>query len=188
MHDGRTRGSSHREEPFPRQREQRWNLWYRWPAPPPGRHPHPRNAKPGPWLRPERACDRCDSAWRGRDLPCGDAGDTQQRQIPDARARCRTEKCEHSASRNPLLQRPCSWLVLVDVPLQITGRGFMNNRADRRQVCGHMMFKASLADEMQQTLQIRDLHHAGAPESLQGIIGKTTLAEITADGSFTIVG
>src|SRR5262245_41822723 len=50
-----------------------------------------------------------------------------------------------------------------------------------------MMLEAALAYEVQQALQIRDLHHTSAAEGLQGIVGEAALAEITTNHALAIV-
>src|SRR5262245_13084088 len=50
-----------------------------------------------------------------------------------------------------------------------------------------MMFEAAFAYEVQQALQVRDLHHTGSAEGLQGIVGEAALTQIATDDSLAIV-
>ncbi len=62
-------------------------------------------------------------------------------------------------------------IVIANVPTQVAGGGFLDGGGDAGKIGGHVMLKSPFADEMQQALQLWDLHHARASEGVQRVVG-----------------
>src|SRR5690242_16917932 len=78
--------------------------------------------------------------------------------------------------------------MLVHVPVQIPGGGFIDGGSNTRQVGGHVMLKTVFADVVQQLLHLGDFDYAGAAESVQRVIGKSAFAHISAHLAGCVVG
>jgi hypothetical protein len=57
----------------------------------------------------------------------------------------------------------------------------MNSSGDVAEVGGHVVLEALAADVLEQLLQLRNLGHASAAESLKRIIGEFSRARVTAN-------
>src|ERR1022692_407113 len=79
-------------------------------------------------------------------------------------------------------------LVNGDVPAQVVAGGFLHGARHGGHVGGYVMLEAVFADEAQQGLKVRNLHHAGAAEGSQRIVGELALADVAIDAAFQIVG
>ncbi len=71
--------------------------------------------------------------------------------------------------------------VPVNVPAEISRRRFVHRVGDSCHSARDVMLEAVLADEVQQFLQPRNLHHTGAAERRKRIIGESPLADVAAN-------
>src|SRR5580704_2229269 len=78
--------------------------------------------------------------------------------------------------------------MVVDVPAEIAGGGFVDGMRYRGEICGYVMFEAVFADVAEQFLEMRDFYYAGAAESFEGIVSELALANISGDFACEVVG
>src|ERR1035437_2657060 len=78
--------------------------------------------------------------------------------------------------------------VLINPPAEIARCSLADGGSHRREVRRNVMFKPTLADTSQQHLKIWNMDHAGTAECLQWILCAFSLANITVNNPFAIIG
>ena len=78
--------------------------------------------------------------------------------------------------------------VPVHLPAEIPRGGFVDRAGHRREIRGHVMLEAVLADVMQKPLQVRNPDDSSSAESVERIIGERTLAGIATHDASRVVG
>src|SRR5580704_6704267 len=78
--------------------------------------------------------------------------------------------------------------MVVDVPAEVAGGGFVDGVRNRGEISGDVMLEAVFADVAEQFLEMRDFYYAGAAESFEGIVGEGAFAYVAGNFSGEIVG
>jgi hypothetical protein len=61
--------------------------------------------------------------------------------------------------------------MFIHFPSHILPQGFAHGSGDLGEINGYVVFEAVLADEVQEILEIGNLHHAIPSEGFEGIVG-----------------
>src|SRR6185369_909404 len=77
---------------------------------------------------------------------------------------------------------------MINLPAEISGKRIMDGFRHGRFGGGDVMFVAIAANELKKLLEVRDLDHAIAAESIQLVFGETSLSHIRGDASSKIIG